>query len=374
MAGNGQGIGRRVVNMDGQNYLRSIAISMALLATIAIGWVLAIAEALLVPVVLGALLAFLMDGISRQMGRLPFNGAVVPVWLRLTMTGLVLFVVLLIGVGFFARNLEAVVRALPQYVETFSAIVTDVARQFDVEVELTWYSVNKILSDSVDLQGVIRYSLNSLSYSAGYMVLVFIYAILFLFEKATVDRKVAALVPNPEKRREAWEAINEIIAQIGTYFTTKTMVNAVLGGICYAIFLFYGLEFAAFFAVLTAIFNYIPYVGSWVAMALPMLFAVGQFGLSYDVLMIALFLGAAQMGVGYFWEPRLMGRTLNISPVVIMFSLAVWTSIWGLVGAILSVVLTSGIMTVMAMFPATRAIAILLTNTGEAPATRVDAD
>lgn len=353
--------------MDTQNYLRSIALCMGLLVAIAIGWTLSTAEALLVPVVLGALLAFLIDGISKQMARVPLYDRIVPGWMRMTLTGVVLFVILLVGVGFFARNLEAVVRALPQYVETFSAIVSGVARQFDVEVELTWNSVNKILSDTVRLQDLIRYSLNSLSYSAGYMILVFIYAILFLLEKATVDRKVAALVPDVDKRRDVWEAINEIIAQIGTYFTTKTIINAVLGGICYAIFLIYGLEFAAFFAVLTAIFNYIPYVGSWVAMVLPMLFALGQFGLSFDVLMIGLLLAAAQMGIGYFWEPRLMGRNLNVSPVVIMFSLAVWTSIWGLVGAILSVVLTSGIMTVMAMFPTTRPIAILLTNTGEAP-------
>lgn len=353
--------------MDSEPYLRTISISLTLIAAIAVGWLLALAEALMVPVVLGALLAFLMDGISREMSRIPFYARIVPPWMRLTMTSVVLFAVLLVGVGFFARNLEAVVRALPQYVETFSAIVSNIAGQFDVEVELTWYSVNKLISNTFSLQDVIRYSLNSLSYSAGYMALVFLYAVLFLFEKATVDRKIAALFPDEAQRENVWVTIEAIISQIGTYFTTKTLINVVLGIICYAIFLLFGLEFAAFFAVLTAIFNYIPYVGSWVAMALPMLFALGQFGLSYDVLLIALALGAAQLGIGYFWEPRLMGRTLNVSPVVVMFSLALWTSIWGLVGAILSVILTSGIMTVMALFKTTRPLAILLTNTGEAP-------
>ncbi|WP_299348255.1 AI-2E family transporter [uncultured Shimia sp.] len=351
--------------MDTENYLRTISVCLVIVATIAVGWLFAAAEALLVPVVLGALLAFLMDGISRELSRIPFYARIVPPWMRLAMTCIVLFAILLLGVGFFARNLDAVVRALPQYIETFSVIVSDVARQFDVEVELTWHSVNNLIANSISLQDVIRYSLNSLSYSAGYMILVFIYAILFLFEKATMHRKVAALVPDEQKRANVWVAIESIISQIGTYFTTKTMINAVLGGICYAIFLVFGLEFAAFFAVLTAIFNYIPYVGSWVAMALPMLFALGQFGLSYDVLLIALALCAAQMTIGYFWEPRLMGRTLNVSPVVIMLSLALWTSIWGLVGAILSVILTSGVMTVMGLFPATRPIAILLTNTGD---------
>lgn len=353
--------------MSPDNYLKSIALSVGILAVTVVGWVLSTAEALLVPVVIGALLAFLMDGISREMARLPLYARIVPPWLRLTMTSVVLFLVLMLGVGFFARNLEAVVRALPQYVETFSVIASDVARQFDVEVELTWKSVNKIVSETINLQDALRYALNSLSYSAGYLALVFLYAVLFLFEKNAVNDKIAAIFPEKERQQSVWATIDAIISQIGTYFTMKTLVNVVLGVFCYVIFLVFGVEFAAFFAVLTAIFNYIPYVGSWIAMVLPMLFALGQFGLSFEVLFLFLSLSAAQMGVGYFWEPRLMGRSMNVSPVIVMFSLAVWTAIWGPVGAILSVILTSSIMTIMALFDSTRPIAILLTNTGEAP-------
>ncbi|SHI49364.1 Predicted PurR-regulated permease PerM [Shimia gijangensis] len=353
--------------MGTDSYLRSIALGIGILAAIAVGWVLSAAEALLVPVVIGALLAFLMDGVSREMARLPLYARIVPPWARLTMTSIVLFLILMLGIGFFARNLEAVVRALPQYVETFTVIAADVARQFDVEVELTWNSVNKIVSDSINLQDALRYVLNSLSYSAGYVALVFLYAILFLFEKNAVDGKIAAIFPDEDRRAGVWVTIDAIISQIGTYFTMKTLVNVVLGAICYVIFLLFGVEFAAFFAVLTAIFNYIPYVGSWIAMVLPMLFALGQFGLSLEVLFLFLLLGAAQMAVGYFWEPRLMGRSMNVSPVVVMFSLAVWTAIWGPTGAILSVILTSAVMTVMSLFPTTRPLAILLTNTGEAP-------
>lgn len=353
--------------MTTDSYLRSIALGVGILAAVAIGWILSAAEALMVPVVLGALLAFLMDGISRELARLPLYSRIVPPWLRLAITSIVLFLILMLGVGFFARNMEAVVRALPQYVETFSAIVSDVARRFDVEVELTWNSVNKIVSETVNFQGALRYALNSLSYSAGYMALVFLYAILFLFEKNAVDAKIAAIFPDPERRKSVWVTIDAIISQIGTYFTTKTLINVVLGVVCYVIFILFGVEFAAFFAVLTAIFNYIPYVGSWIAMVLPMLFALGQFGLNFDLLLLFCALASAQMGVGYFWEPRMMGKSMNVSPVVVMFSLAVWTAIWGLVGAILSVILTSAIMTVMALFDTTRPLAILLTNTGEAP-------
>jgi predicted PurR-regulated permease PerM len=347
--------------------LRITAVSLAVIATVVMGWVLKSAQPILVPIVLGALVAFLMDGISSVLARIPLYSHLIPGWLRMTMTTIVMFVILTFGVAFFARNLEPVVRAIPQYAEALSVIVSDFAARFDYEVELTWQSLDRVVFDNIDLQSVIRYTLNSVSYSAGYLALVFLYAILFLIERESIAVKIAAIVPDDDARRTVWHTIDLITDQIGTYFTTKTLINAVLGVICYVIFLLFGVEFAAFFAVLTAVFNYIPYVGSWIAMALPMLFAIGSFGLGLEAFLLFAALSAAQFGVGYFWEPRLMGRSMNLSPVIVMVSLAAWTSIWGLIGAILSVILTSGIMTIMSFFQTTRPLAILLTNNGEVP-------
>jgi predicted PurR-regulated permease PerM len=347
--------------------LRVASVSLAILAAIATGWFLNAAQAILVPIVLGALLAFLMDGISRSMGRIPLYAKYVPDWLRLMLTTVVLFVVLAGLISFFARNLDPVVRAMPDYLQRLSQTTSDVAARFDVEFELTWQSVDRLVFDNIDIQSLIRMTVNSVSYSAGYLALVFLYAILFLIERDSIPKKVAAIVPDDRSQSNVWQTIDLITAQIGTYFTTKTLINVVLGVLCWVIFLFFGLEFAAFFAVTTAIFNYIPYVGSWIAMALPMLFAVGDWGLNMDVGLLFAALCGAQFGVGYFWEPRLMGRSMNLSPVIVMVSLASWTAVWGLIGAILSVILTSGIMTIMSFFQATRPLAILLTNDGEIP-------
>lgn len=347
--------------------LRISATSLAVIATIATGWFLNTAQPILVPIVLGALLAFLMDGISRELERIPYYSKLVPPWARMTITTIVLFVALTAIVGFFARNLDPVVRAIPDYADSLSSLVSDTAARFDYELELTWRSLDKLLFENIDLQSVIRLALNSVSYSAGYLALVFLYAVLFLIERESISTKIAAIVPVPENRKNVWRTIDLITDQIGTYFTTKTLINVVLGVICYVIFKLFGIEFAAFFAVTTAIFNYIPYVGSWIAMALPMLFAVGQLGLSWNVLWLFTALSAAQFGIGYFWEPRLMGRSMNLSPVIVMVSLAAWTAIWGLIGAILSVILTSGIMTILSFFETTRPLAIMLTNNGEVP-------
>ncbi len=342
---------------------------LAILTAIALGWFLHQAQSILVPIVLGALLALLMEGIARLLDRVPLFSSLVPAWLKMALTTVLLFVMLTGLLGLFARNLEPVVRAIPTYVANLDRIYLDFAARFDIEITATFQSVDRLIFDNINLQKLIRLTLNSVSYTAGYLALVFLYAILFLIERESIATKVAAIVPDARTQRNVWVTMDLIARQIGTYFMTKTLINVVLGLVSWGILWYFGVEFAAFFAVLTAIFNYIPYVGSVFAVALPMLVVVGSDGLSFDALMLLACLSTVQFGVGYLFEPRLMGRSMNLSPVVVMVSLASWAALWGPIGAILSVVLTSGLMTVMSFFRPTRPIAILLTNNGEVPST-----
>lgn len=338
------------------------AASLAILAVLAVGWFLNAAQAVILPIILGLLVASLLDAVSRLFKQVPALDRLMPDGLRVGIAAIVLFVVLVVGVGFFARNLDPVVRAIPQYIDALSDVISGIAGRFDYEIEITWQSFERLLLDTIDIQSAIRYTLNSVSFSAGYLAVVFLYAVLFLLEKRSFAPKVAAVFTDEASHANVWATIHSITDQIGTYFTTKTLINVVLGILCYAIFMLFGLEFAAFFAVLTAVFNYIPYVGSWIAAALPVLFAFGQFGWSPTVLALLVAILGVQMAIGYFWEPRIMGRNLNLSPVVILISLAAWTALWGLTGAILSVILTSAIVTILLQFKVTRPVAIFMSH------------
>ena len=97
---------------------------------------------------------------------------------------------------------------------------------------------------------------------------------------------------------------------------------------------------------------------------LPALFALLQFGEFIPFLIILLGIGAIGLLVGSFLEPKLMGNTLNISPLIAIMALAFWGSIWGIVGMLLSVPITVAMIIVFAQFPQTRAIAILFSEKG----------
>jgi predicted PurR-regulated permease PerM len=127
---------------------------------------------------------------------------------------------------------------------------------------------------------------------------------------------------------------------------------------------FLGIEFAGFWALLIALFNYIPYLGSFLGVVFPVALSALQFGDLNVVLLVLLALTAAQIFVGSFLEPYLMGNQLNLSPFVIMVSLTVWAALWGIAGALLSVPITAIMVIVFSEFPGTRPLAILLSRDG----------
>jgi predicted PurR-regulated permease PerM len=89
-----------------------------------------------------------------------------------------------------------------------------------------------------------------------------------------------------------------------------------------------------------------------------------QFGDFNEFLIIIISLTSIAVFIGNFLEPRLMGNTLNISPLVAVLSLAVWGALWGITGMLLSVPITVALIIIFSQFPNTRAIAILLSEKG----------
>ena len=126
-----------------------------------------------------------------------------------------------------------------------------------------------------------------------------------------------------------------------------------------------GVDFAAFWALVIFLLNYIPIIGALLGVTFPSLLALVQFESVGPFLVTSLALGAAQFVVSNLIEPRLMGRKLNLSPLVIILSLAFWGMLWGVVGMILCVPIMVILMIICGHFAPTRPIAIMLSSDGE---------
>lgn len=74
---------------------------------------------------------------------------------------------------------------------------------------------------------------------------------------------------------------------------------------------------------------------------------------------------AIQILIGNILEPKIMGKSLNISSLVVILSLTFWGALWGVTGMILSVPITVVMIILCAEFPQTRFVAIMLSEHGE---------
>jgi len=111
------------------------------------------------------------------------------------------------------------------------------------------------------------------------------------------------------------------------------------------------------FAVITFFLNFIPNIGSLIAILLPAPVAILQFGLGFKFAMLMIILGGIQFAIGNVLDPKLMGENLGLHPVVVLLALLFWGFIWGVPGMFLSVPMTAIIKLILSRYPATKPVA-----------------
>jgi predicted PurR-regulated permease PerM len=248
----------------------------------------------------------------------------------------------------------------PDYQRNIEELLGRIEARFNIDTQIMVDDAAAATFGSVNLQSTILAVLGGFTSIGATAFLVVIYAAFLLAERATFAPKVLASLHDEERAREILEIIAEINHQIGEYLTVKTLINIILGIACLAIFLVMGTDFALFWAIVIGLVNYIPYLGSWIGVMFPVALSVAQTGSLLYTVVLAGLLTAAQVAVGNFIEPRMIGRQLNLSPFVVLVALSIWSALWGVAGAILAVPMTSIVVIILARFPETRFIAGLL--------------
>ena len=154
-----------------------------------------------------------------------------------------------------------------------------------------------------------------------------------------VDDRINEIKYNEETKIS--ETFKSITDQIQRYVVTKIGMNLGAGitiGIVLSIF---GLDFAIIWGVFVFLFNFIPTIGSAIALIAPVLMALIQSDSIGYALLIAAVIAGLQTAFFNLLEPMIIGKRLNLNPVVILFSVLIWGYIWGIVGMLLSVPLTA---------------------------------
>ena len=335
----------------------------AILALIC-GWVLYIGREIFVPIVLGILVVYVIVGVARLLRRIPWLGRVLPVPIHYTLSVLIIALTLVLVAYLVIANRERVLALAPTYQESLLAAIQKFAAFFHIESEPTWTTLRRDVLNRINLQSFIGSMVASVSSIAVSVVVVLLYASFLLMEKRSFAGKLANLSSNPQTVARIGQITTDINKRIGSYLALKTCIGVLLGAVSWMVMALLGLEFAAFWAVLIALLNYVPYIGSFLGVLFPVAMSIVQFGSTSEVLAVLVSLSVVQFLIGNILDPYVMGSSLNLSPFAILVSLAIWSSMWGVTGAFLAVPITAIMVIVLSEFQGTRPIAVLLSRNG----------
>ncbi len=330
------------------------------LFVVLLGHLLIIGKSLLLPIFVAVISVYVLVSASAWLGRQPGTRHL-PTWARrvIVLAAFILAIAVLSGV--IIRTAGQVVVEIPTYQQNLKVLLGTVLNVVGVEMPTDWNVVWESTIGQINLQSVAASALGSAGALGGVVFLVVIYAAFLMGERGGFAHKIAVALPG-QSGEHTQEIIASVNDRIGDYLAVKTLINVILATISFAAMWLFDVDFALFWAILIGLLNYIPFVGSLIGVLFPVALTTAQFGSVRITLSVLVLLASAQIWVGNVLEPKMIGKRVNLSPFVVLVSLSLWTSLWGVAGSILAIPLTSILAIVASHFDATRPMAVLLAD------------
>lgn len=344
-----------------QNQLMKIIKLAAILFVIAfVVALIIIGKPLLIPFFLAVVIWYLINAIYEQLTRLPLV-AKIPKGLGLGLSATVILGFLFLIGELLSQNINVMIAAAPDYKMSIEQQLGRILSTFGI-IELPDFTT---ISKDYNLANAITPILNGVKNLAQNAFLVLIYVVFMLFEQKFFTKKMAELRLTEERKDHLNIIFTKINDAAGSYIAIKTFASLLTAVLSYLVLIAVGVDFALFWAFLIFLLNYIPTIGSIIATAFPALLTLVQFDTFSPFLIVLIGVLGIQVAIGSFLEPRLLGNTLNISPLVVIIALALWGLLWGVVGMLLCVPITIILIIIFAQFPDTRPIAVFLSKNGK---------
>ena len=315
--------------------------SLLILALVAVAFALNFTKPIMIPFVLALLIRILIDPIiDFQIENLRVH-RIIAVFVSLL---LIVFLFIII-VPFIVGSVATFLQSADDY-NAKVLILIDILiyklKEFNIAVDR-----DIIRNTLLDLP-FLGWASTVLSNSANFISKLFLVIIMTLF---------LLLGKKTKNISSEW---NEIISHVKQYIFTKFITSSATGILTGLIYWFLGLELAFIFGSLTFILNFIPVIGSVIAVLIPLPVAFLQFTDPTYVILIILLPAIVHIIIGNIIEPKIFGEAFGLHPITVILSLIFWGMIWGFIGVLLAVLITAIIKITFEKFETTKPIALLL--------------
>lgn len=328
---------------------------LGIIVLIALGFMLSVAKSVFIPMVIAILFSFMLYPLI-----IALQSIKVPRIIAIAFVIIILFGFCYLIVMILYSSINAFSDQYPWYLEQFKDIYKDFSYQLmtrfnvstsDFLLDYNWGKVSR---------GYLLSLSNSLTKLIGYILMVFFFLIFLFLEFPLFRIKLKKAFP-VRTSKKFFIVIGHITREVGKYLSIKLLISALTGFLVWLVLLIIGLDFPLVWGVLAFFLNFIPNIGSILVVFFISIQSVVQFYPSVGmVVLVALTMTSIQMVLGNIVEPEMQGNKLNLSPVIILFSLVFWGWLWGAVGALLSVPITVTIKIVCQNISFLRPVAVMM--------------
>lgn len=319
-------------------------------------------QSIIIPFIFALLLWFTVRILSSLADKVPFFKRYLPKWLKKLISTAILF----FAITFFAQvvvsSVNTITKSHQNYDENIELIIENINVQFGIDTK-SWVDNNV---KNIEVGQLIKPLLDALSSIVGNAFMIMLFAIFIFIEETNFQSKIKQLIDrSPDKFSKLNATLSKIEWSIARYLGIKTIVSLLTGILSFIILKIVGVHYAVFWAFLIFLLNFIPTIGSLLATIFPAVFCLLQFGEFTQCLMVFFIVGSIQVFIGNFLEPKWMGNSMNISPLIAIIALVFWGAIWGTTGMILSIPITVILIIICSQFQSTKPIAMLLSEKGK---------
>jgi len=316
---------------------------------------------ILTPLAIAILTWFLINALANQIKRLPLMNSNLGEFLSIPLS-LIIILISMFQIGnFIASSMVELSSTIAQLDDKFYGLIEKLSLLTGFDFSDKFEKVFEQFS----IASLINKVIAAFSSIVSNIMQILLYVLFLLLDQRFFNAKINALFPNYENRAKAKEVLSSVSKTIRMYISITIIISLSTGFLTYLICEIFSLQGAVLWGFLAFVLNFIPTLGSIIAVVIPILFALAQFNDLSDVLIIFICLAMTQFIIGNIIYPRLMGNKLNISQFVVILSLVLWGTMWGTVGMFLAVPLMMILLIILSQFENTKGMAILISGDGK---------
>lgn len=340
--------------MNSAPSIARILVSLAAIVIILAG--VKLAAEIVIPFLLSLFIAIVCSPIIKLM-----TDRKVPLWLAITLLFALFVVISFFLVGLINSTVREFTASIPSYKILLAermSLLSSYAQKWNLPLSRELLSANQF--DPSSIMNLVSSLLLSFSGVVTNTFVLLLVVVFMLLEAPTAKHRLAVVFSRNKSEIDGTEVqLNRVLQGVIGYLGVKTTTSVLTGVSVWILLEVAGVQYAVLWATLSFLLNYIPNIGSILA-CVPIIvqamllngFSVG-FGVAAGVIGI-------NMVIGNVIEPRMMGRTLGLSTLVVFLSLLFWGWILGTVGMLLSVPLTMALKIALESSPSTVRYALLL--------------